>query len=260
MQYRIKIKTPLLLIICLLGIGSLLYGQSSTKQPVNKKILFVVTSHDQKGNTGQKTGYFLSEAAHPWAVLHDAGYDIDFVSPKGGNPPVDAFDLKDSINNRFWHNPAAHQKLTHSLTPDQVRPEDYSAIFYAGGHGAMWDFPDNGTLAKIAAKIYENGGIVAAVCHGPAALINVKLSNGQYLVNGKKVNGFTNAEEKARHLEAVVPFLLENKLKQRGGLFEQSGPFKPHVAIDTRLITGQNPASATGVGKALLKALQQQQP
>ena len=235
-------------------------GQLFAQQPIpikksGKKVLFVLTSHDQKGNTGEKTGYFLSEAAHPWAVLHDAGYQIDFVSPEGGNPPVDAFNLKDSINKRFWTDSLTHQKLIHTLTPDKVTPEDYAAIFYAGGHGAMWDFPQNQALAKIAAQIYEHGGIIGAVCHGPAALVNIRLADGHYLVDGKKLCGFTNSEERAKHLDKVVPFLLEDKLRQRGGFFEQSAPFQPHVTIDEHLITGQNPASATGVGKAMLKAL-----
>ncbi|KPE50290.1 type 1 glutamine amidotransferase domain-containing protein [Chryseobacterium indologenes] len=222
---------------------------------MKKKILFVVTSHDKKGNTGENTGYYLGEVSHPWEVLHKAGYEIDFVSPKGGTPPVDGFDLKDPVNKEFWENKEYKNKIDHSLTPAQVNPKDYSTIFYAGGHGAMWDFADNTELAAIASKIYENGGIVAGVCHGPAGLVNIKLSNGQYLVNGKKINAFTNEEEAEVKLTDVVPFLLENKLKERGARFEKSGLWQNHTVTDRRVITGQNPQSAKSVGEAILKEL-----
>lgn len=222
---------------------------------MKQKILFVVTSHDTKGSTGEKTGYYLGEVSHPWEVLAEAGYDIDFVSPKGGNPPVDGFDLTDAVNKKFWEDKYYHDKITHSLKPSEVNPGDYKAIFYAGGHGAMWDLPNDEAIAAIAAKIYENNGIVAAVCHGPAGLSNIKLSNGQYLVAGKKVNGFTNEEEEIVKLTKVVPFLLEDKLKERGGIYEKSAPWQVHVTQDGRLITGQNPQSAKGVGEALRDAL-----
>ena len=251
-----KTATILSLILILLINAHCLQAQLANTSYKTKKILFVVTSHDKKGNTGEATGYFLSEAAHPWAVLHNTGYCIDFVSPQGGNPPVDAFDLKDSINNRFWNDKQTHEKLTHSLKPSQVNPEDYCAIFYAGGHGAMWDFPDDNGLAKIAATIYEKGGIVSAVCHGPAALVNIRLKDGSYLVKDKRISGFTNEEEALKQLDKVVPFLLETKLIERGGKFEKSSAFTPHVSVDERLITGQNPASATAVGNAILEKLQ----
>lgn len=219
------------------------------------KILFVVTSHGTKGNTGEKTGYYLGEVSHPWEVLTEAGYDIDFVSPQGGNPPVDGFDLKDPVNKKFWEDAAYHQKITHTMKPSEVKASDYKAIFYAGGHGAMWDLADNTALAGIAAQVYERGGVVSAVCHGPAGLVNIRLSNGQYLLAGKKVNGFTNAEEELVHLTAVVPFLLEDQLRARGGVFEQSGPWQQHVTVDGRLVTGQNPQSAKAVGEAVKKVL-----
>ncbi|WP_185248152.1 type 1 glutamine amidotransferase domain-containing protein [Chryseobacterium bernardetii] len=222
---------------------------------MKKKILFVVTSHDKKGSTGEDTGYYLGEVSHPWEVLYKAGYEIDFVSPKGGTPPVDGFDLKDPVNNEFWENKEYKNKIDHSLTPSQVNPKEYSTIFYAGGHGAMWDLADNKELANIASTIYENGGIVAGVCHGPAGLVNIKLRNGKYLVDGKKINAFTNEEESAVKLTDVVPFLLENKLKERGAKFEKSGLWQNHVVTDQRLITGQNPQSAKSVGEAILKEL-----
>ncbi|PWG78749.1 type 1 glutamine amidotransferase domain-containing protein [Pararcticibacter amylolyticus] len=219
------------------------------------KILFVVTSHDKKGSTGEPTGFYLGEVSHPWEVLHEAGYEIDFVSPEGGKAPVDGFDLSDPVNKKFWENETYHRKIENTLQPEDVNPDDYTAIFYAGGHGAMWDFAGNEKLAVIAAKIYEKGGIVSAVCHGPAGLVNIKLGDGKFLVEGKKINAFTNEEETAVKLDKVVPFLLESKLIERGAKFEKSGLWQPHVTIDQRVITGQNPQSAKGVGEAILREL-----
>lgn len=247
-------KTFQLWLIMLL-ISTIAFSQTKKSEKMKQKILFVVTSHSEKGNTGEKTGYFLSEVAHPWKVLTEAGYEIDFVSPKGGNPPVDGFDLKDPINKAFWENNYYQQKISNSLQPSKVNTKDYAAIYYAGGHGAVWDLPNNEAIAKIATQIYENKGFVAAVCHGPAGIVNIKLSNGKYLVDGKKVNGFTNEEESAVGLTQVVPFLLEDKLKERGGIYEKSAPWQVHVTNDQRLITGQNPQSATEVGETLLKEL-----
>lgn len=247
-------KKLALLVLSLFMIG---FAQSQTKKTIKmkKKILFVVTSHDKKGDTGESTGYYLGEVSHPWEVLHHAGYDIDFVSPKGGTPPVDGFDLKDPVNKAFWENKEYKNKIDHSLTPSQVKPDEYSGIFYAGGHGAMWDLADNTELASIASKIYENGGIVAGVCHGPAGLVNIKLNDGKYLVDGKKINAFTNEEEAEVKLTNVVPFLLEDQLKARGAKFEKSGLWQTHVVTDQRVITGQNPQSAKAVGEAILKEL-----
>ena len=242
------------LLITLLTVG-LFQSQNKKSITMKKKILFVVTSHDKKGSTGENTGYYLGEVSHPWEVLHKAGYEIDFVSPKGGTPPVDGFDLNDPVNKEFWENKEYKSKIDNSLQPSQVNPSDYSAIFYAGGHGAMWDLADNTELANIASKIYENGGIVAGVCHGPAGLVNIKLSNGKYLVDGKKINAFTNEEEAEVKLTNVVPFLLEDKLKERGAKFEKSGLWQNHVVTDQRVITGQNPQSAKSVGEAIKKEL-----
>lgn len=250
------IKKLIALTLILLNTFSFANAQQNKNKNM-KKILFVVTSHGTKGDTGEKTGYYLGEVSHPWEVLVDAGYEIDFVSPKGGNPPVDGFDLSDPVNKKFWEDQHYHEKITHTLTPAQVKPAEYVAIFYAGGHGAMWDLPQNSEIANIAAKIYEQNGFVAAVCHGPAALLNIKLSNGKYLIDGKKVNGFSNEEEALVKLTNVVPFLLEDQLKQSGGIYEKSAPWQSHVAEESRLITGQNPQSAKAVGEALKKALQQ---
>lgn len=231
------------------------YTNAKNSNTMKKKILFVVTSHDTKGNTGEKTGFYLSEVSHPWEILIDAGYEIDFVSPKGGKAPVDGFNLSDASNKRFWNDKIYRRKIENTLLPSQIKPEEYIAIHYAGGHGTMWDFADNTELASIATKIYENGGIVSAVCHGPAGLVNIRLSDGTYLIDGKKINAFTNEEEAAVKLNNVVPFLLESKLIERGAVFEKSGLWQPHVTIDRRVVTGQNPQSAKLVGEALLKEL-----
>lgn len=223
---------------------------------MSKKILFVVTSHDKKGSTNEPTGYYLGEVSHPWEVLHSAGYDIDFVSPRGGKAPVDGLNLEDTVNKEFWENKEYRTKIENTMKPSEVDPSKYSAIFYAGGHGTMWDFPDNTEIQDIARKIYENNGIVSAVCHGPSALVNLKLSNGKYLVDGKKVNAFTNEEETAVKLENVVPFLLENQLKERGAIFEKSGLWQSHVVADGRLITGQNPQSAKKFWRRNLKTIE----
>lgn len=222
-----------------------------------KKILFVVTNHEDLGNTGRKTGFYLSEVTHPHRVLTEAGYKIDFVSPRGGKAPMDGVKLEDPINTAFLDNQERMREIEKTLRPDQINPRDYAAIFYAGGHGTMWDFPDNRELARIANAIYERGGVVAAVCHGPAGLLDVKLSNGKYLVEGKTVASFTNEEETARELHQVVPFLLESKLIERGAKFSKVGMWQPLVVVSERLVTGQNPASAEGVGKAIVKLLKE---
>ncbi len=239
-------------VIMISGFEAIAQTKQSKKM---KKILFVVTSHDKKGDTGEPTGYYLSEVSHPWEILHQAGYEIDFVSPKGGKAPVDGFDLTDPINKKFWEDETYRTKIENTMKPSDVVASNYVAIHFAGGHGAVWDLPNDVEIASIATKIYENTGIVSAVCHGPAGLVNIKLSNGKYLVEGKKVNGFTNEEEVAVGLEKVVPFLLEDKLKERGAIFEKSGLWQSHVVSDQRLVTGQNPQSAEAVGKAMLTEL-----
>jgi putative intracellular protease/amidase len=229
-------------------------NQDSQKMK-DKKVLFVLSGHPVKGNTGKPTGWYLSEAAHPWKVLTDAGVQVDFMSAKGGKPPVDGFDLNDPISKEFWENPGVQSKLENTLTPDQVKADDYDAIYYVGGHGAMWDLPDNDNIAKITANIYENNGVVGAVCHGPAGLVNVKLKDGSYLVDGKTVAAYTNSEEEAGGMTDVVPFLLESRLEERGANHVAAPNKTANVQVDGRLVTGQNPKSAMGVGQELLKLL-----
>lgn len=219
------------------------------------KVLFVLTSHGEKGDTGQKTGFHLPEAAHPHEVLAREGMGADFVSPLGGEPPMDGVDLDDAAQKAFLEDPQTAEQIKNTLRPDQVDPADYDAVLYVGGHGTMWDFPENEDLARIAAGIYEGGGAVAAVCHGPAGLVNVKLSGGEYLVAGKTVSAFTDDEERSVGLAEVVPFLLESKLVERGAKHTKAPNFQAHVEVDGRLVTGQNPASATGVAEALVRVL-----
>ena len=220
-----------------------------------KKILIALTSHGQLGSTGRATGSYLPEAAHPYHSFTQAGYSVDFVSPQGGEPQMDGVDRSDPIQQTFLDDATAMAKLRASLHPEQVQPADYAAIFHAGGHGVMWDFPANERLAQIARQIYEAQGVVAAVCHGPAALVNITLSDGRYLVEGKVVSTFTNEEESAVGLAEVVPFLLESKLAERGAQITKAANFQAHTAVSERLVTGQNPASAGPVADQVLRVL-----
>lgn len=221
----------------------------------SKKVLFVLTSHDRKGS--KPSGFFLSEATHPHRVLADAGYQIDFVSPKGGKAPVDpdSLDFDDGVNATFWNDPTLRRAIEHTKRPDEVNADDYAAIFFAGGHGAMWDLPDDGAIAGLTATIYEHGGIVGAVCHGPAALVNVKRPDGEYLVKDLYVAAFTNDEEREVGLERVVPFMLADRLEERGAHHDRAPNWQTKVCVSGRLVTGQNPASATRVGDAMLTML-----
>jgi putative intracellular protease/amidase len=232
-----------------------LKSNTEPAMPRNKTVLFVLTSHDQKGNTGEKTGAYMPEIAHPHKALTDAGFEVAFTSPKGGKAPLDGVDRNDPIQAAFLDDPKLVAQLDDTLAPDALRAEDYAAIFFAGGHGTMWDFPDDARLARLAGAIYDRGGVVGAVCHGPAGLVNVKLANGAYLVAGKDVAAFTNEEERAVKLAEVVPFLLADALTARGARHVPAANWQAHVVVSERLVTGQNPASATGVGEAMAKLL-----
>ncbi|HEU4403988.1 MAG TPA: type 1 glutamine amidotransferase domain-containing protein [Polyangiaceae bacterium] len=220
-----------------------------------KRALIVVTNHDRLGDTGKPTGAYLAEIAHPHEVLRKAGVLVDFASPKGGRVPLDGVDRKDPINAAFLDDAALVARLNNSLRADRVEPGNYDAIFYAGGHGTMWDFPDEPALARAAAAIYERGGVVAAVCHGPVGLVNIKLSSGDWLVAGKDVAAFTNEEERAVGLAEVVPFLLADRLVERGARHHPAPKFQANVVVSERLVTGQNPASARGVAEKVAELL-----
>ena len=223
-----------------------------------KKILCVVTSNNVKGATGIPTGFWLSELTHPMKKFEDAGFEISLASIKGGKPPIDevSLDFSDPINKKFWDDENFQKKYNNTLKLDDVDAKDYDAIFFAGGHGVMWDFPESPAVDKVTREIYENGGIVSAVCHGPCALVNVKLSDGTYLVAGKNVTGFTNGEEEEVQGTKIVPFLLEDKLNERGAIHHPASNWADNVVVDGRLVTGQNPASAASVGEEVVKLLQ----
>jgi putative intracellular protease/amidase len=225
----------------------------TTKKPV----LFVMTSHGSKGNGGEATGYYLSEVTHPLAELQQAGLTVEFASIQGGEPPVDGLDLNDPINARYWNDAQFRSRVANTRRLADVEPTRYAAIFFAGGHGAMWDFPLSPAVNSVTRAIYEAGGVVGAVCHGPAALVNVTLSDGTYLVSGKKVAAFTDSEEHAVKLEKVVPFLLASTLSQRGAAHQPAPDWNAKVVVDGRLVTGQNPQSASGVGQAMRELLTQ---
>ncbi|HEY9102874.1 type 1 glutamine amidotransferase domain-containing protein [Chitinimonas sp.] len=216
-----------------------------------KPVLFVLTSHGTKGSSGLPTGYYLGEVTHPLAELQDAGIAVEFASIQGGEPPVDGLDLNDPVNARYWNDPAFRETVRHTAKLAEVDASRYSAVFYAGGHGAMWDFPQSKAVQRVTREVYEAGGLVGAVCHGPAALVNVTLSNGDYLVAGKKVSAFTDEEERAVQLDGTVPFLLASQLAAHGALHQPAANWTCQVVADGRLVTGQNPQSAAGVGAAL---------
>lgn len=230
---------------------------TTTNTFVDKKpVLFVLTSHRIKGSTGEATGYYLGEVTHPLAELEKAGVSVEFASIKGGEPPVDGLDLGDPINVRYWSDTAFRLQVANTTPLAEVDPTRYSAVFFAGGHGAMWDFPFDEAVRSVTRSIYEAGGIVGAVCHGPAALVNVTLSDGTPLVAGKKVAAFTDSEEHAVNLEKVVPFLLASTLVERGAEHQAAADWTSNVVVDGRLVTGQNPQSAGGVGAAMRELLQ----
>jgi putative intracellular protease/amidase len=219
------------------------------------RVLFVLTSHDKLGNTGKETGFYLPEVTHPDAEFEKAGIEVEFVSLQGGKAPMTGANLADPLDRAFLEDPTKVAKVENTLTPAEIDPNRYAAIFYAGGHGTMWDFAENQMLAKIGASIYDRGGIVGSVCHGAAGLLNIKLADGTYLIAGKTVAAFTNEEEVAVGLNEVVPFLLESALIDRGANHTKAANFQTHVVVSNRLVTGQNPASAKGVGTEMVKLL-----
>lgn len=224
------------------------------------KIVMVLTSHDQLGNTGRKTGFWLEEFAAPYFVFSDAGVELTLASPKGGQPPIDPkSDLPENQTPamaRFKQDPVAPKALSQTIKLADVKSEDYDTIFYVGGHGPMWDLVDNPVSIALIESFYNSGKPVAAVCHSPAVFHRVTYQ-GQPLVKGKRVTGFTNGEEAAVGLTHVVPFLVEDELKRIGGLYEKAADWESHAVIDGRLVTGQNPASSTAGAQALLKVLAQ---
>lgn len=219
------------------------------------RALLVLTSHAELGGL-RKTGYYVGEAADPWKVFTDAGYIVDLASIDGGKPPADGGDEDDPTQRAFLNDPHIATQLEDSQRLADVNPTDYDIVFFVGGHGAMWDFPTSSDVNRVGRAVYEADGVVAAVCHGPAALVNITLTSGEPLVSGRRVASFTDSEEAAVGLTEVVPFLLATALTEKGATQVPGPDFTENVVSDGRLVTGQNPQSAAGVARAALAARQ----
>lgn len=225
---------------------------------MSKKILVVLTNTAKYPTLSRATGLWLGEAVHFVDVVQQAGFTVDYVSPGGGYVPIDPHSLQmaPELDWSYYNDKAFMNRLGASLSPGQVTADEYCAIYYTGGHGVMWDFPDNPQLQELARKIYEKNGVVAAVCHGVAGLLNIKLSDNKLLLKDSQVTGFSNTEEKLAELEEVVPFLTENELGARGGIYSKhDDPWRPFVVCDGRLITGQNPASTRLLAEKVIQTL-----
>jgi len=224
------------------------------------KILMVLTSHDKLGDTGNKTGFWLEEFAAPYYVFKDAGAEITLASPKGGQPPLDpssdADDAQTDATKRFKGDDAAQKELANTEVLSSVSADGFDAIFYPGGHGPLWDLAEDKTSIALIEGFIAADKPVALVCHAPGVLRHVKAQDGRPLVEGKRVTGFTNTEEEGVGLTDVVPFLVEEELKAKGGDYSSGPDWGPYVLEDGLLITGQNPASSAPAAKALLKALE----
>ena len=226
---------------------------------MNMKILIVLTSHSALGDTGKKTGFWIEEFASPYYVLVDAGALITIASPAGGQPPVDPkseeIDAQTQSTQRFYKDSKAIYQVANTLKLSSIKPDDYDAVFYPGGHGPLWDLANDKNSIKLIEDFYNMQKPIAFVCHAPSALLKAKTENGEPLVKGKKVTGFTDTEEEAVGLTKVVPFLLEDELKNLGAHYSKGNDWSIYTQHDGLLITGQNPASSEAVAKLLLKVL-----
>ncbi len=224
-----------------------------------KKILFVLTSHDQLGDTGKKTGFWIEEFAAPYYLLKDKGVDITLASPKGGQPPIDpsseASESQTPATERFNGDKETQDLLSKTLKLDAVNQSDYDAVFYPGGHGPLWDLAEDAQSIALIESFYNNNKPISAVCHAPAVFRHTKNTDGTPLVQGKKVTGFSNSEEEAVQLTNVVPFLVENMLQENGGTYSKGDDWSPYALEDGLIITGQNPASSELVAELLLNKL-----
>jgi putative intracellular protease/amidase len=224
------------------------------------KVLIVLTSHGDLGNTGEKTGFWIEEFAAPYYVLADAGAELTIASPKGGQPPVDpkseSADAQTLATKRFYGDYDLIDKVAHTLKLNEINEADYDAVFYPGGHGPLWDLATDVISIALIENFYKNNKPVAFVCHAPAALLKVKAPDGEPIVKGKKVTGFSDTEEEAVKLTEVVPFLLEDELKKLGALYSRGADWSSYVKEDGLLITGQNPASSEAVAKLILIAIE----
>ncbi len=224
------------------------------------KVLFVLTSHDKLGDTGNKTGFWAEEFAAPYYYLADKGVDIALASPAGGKPPIDPTSEQEEnqteATKRFYNDEALQDKLSKTKKLSELNADDYDAVFYPGGHGPLWDLSQDRDSARLLQQFFESGKPTGLVCHAPAALKEVKTSSGDYLVKGRKVTGFTNGEEQDAGLSEVVPFLVEDMLKERGGEYSKGDKWSDHVVRDGNLLTGQNPASSEPAAEMLYQMLQ----
>ncbi|MGB8601211.1 MAG: type 1 glutamine amidotransferase domain-containing protein [Rhizomicrobium sp.] len=220
------------------------------------KILMVMTSHDALGNTGKKTGFWLEEFAAPYYTFLDAGAEITVASPAGGQPPLDPKsdlpDFQTALTHRFKADPAAQKVLANTVKLDTVRQEDFDTVFYPGGHGPLWDLAESPVSIRLIESFERAGKPIGFVCHAPGVLKNVKAANGDPIVKGRTVTGFTNGEEAAVELTDVVPFLIEDTFIAQGADYRKGPDWAPFIVEDGKLITGQNPASSEGVAKALI--------
>jgi putative intracellular protease/amidase len=222
------------------------------------KLLVVLTSTEKYPDMNRATGIWLGEAVHFVEKVEAAGYEVDYVSPRGGYTPIDPHSLAmaEPVDWEWYQDKPFMNRLGATLRPSEVDPDDYAAIYFVGGHGVVWDFPDNEELQTISRKIYENGGVVASVCHGAVGLLNIKLSDGTLLIKGKQVTGFSNEEEKLAELDQHVPYLTENELVKRGASYRKAKqPWRAFAIEDGRLITGQNPASGGAVADLVIAQL-----
>ncbi|CAM3948962.1 type 1 glutamine amidotransferase domain-containing protein [Flavobacterium antarcticum] len=224
-----------------------------------KNVLFVLTSHADLGNTGEKTGFWIEEFAAPYYLLKDKGIHITLASPKGGQPPIDpksdAPEAQTPASIRYKSDAETQKIMANTTKLSEVNQKDFDAVFYPGGHGPLWDLAEDKDSIALIEDFYKNGKTVAAVCHAPAIFKHTKNTDGSPLVKGKKVTGFTNTEEDAVQLTDVVPFLVEDMLKANGGIYSKKGDWEAYAVEDGLLITGQNPASSEVVAEHLLKRL-----
>ena len=274
MKYSVPVILSMLLastvIITILVVpDSTIDIKAQAKQP--HKVLIVVTSHGILGNTSLPTGLWLPEMTHPYYTLKNAGLDIVVSSPKGGNTPIDPYSIPsnpsgtnrdDPITQKFLSTRSDVEKINNTVPLSDIDPKGFYAVVFPGGNGATYDFPSDRNVNRMAGAIYEQGGIVAAVCHGPADILNATLSNGTHLIKGAKVTGFSNEEEAITEIligkKNVVPFFLENELPKGGATYEKTYVHEPLVVVSGeggRLITGQNPESATNVGEKIVEVL-----
>jgi len=219
-------------------------------------VLMVLTSHSQLGDTGKKTGFWLEEFAAPYYVFRDAGAHVTLASPAGGQPPLDPksdeADAQTDATRRFRADDAAQSALAHTARLDTMSADDFDAVFYPGGHGPLWDLAEDADSIELIETMARTGKLVAAVCHAPAVFRHTKAADGQPLVKGRQVTGFTNSEEAAAGLTDVVPFLVQDMLVENGGDYSKAADWQPYIVTDGKLVTGQNPASSTAAARAVL--------